>query len=149
MELVVNLISRSSHTAALRATPLNHKAVDHPVKNETIIKSRFHELDKISRRNGRFVLEEFETKVTFGRNEMDVPIGHNLTILPAFHPEKLSVPRQSLRLQSSRAWRITPDTQELSNASLSLHPLLFPAPAPPTLAYGSTVGAWWDAATTG
>jgi hypothetical protein len=58
----------------------------------------------MSRRDGRFVLEEFETKVTLGRDEMSVPIGHNLNILPAFHPEKLSVPGQSV--VSTILWRV-------------------------------------------
>ena len=46
-ELTLDAVSRATHTGSVRASALDHKAVDDTMEDQTIIKSFFYKTDKI------------------------------------------------------------------------------------------------------
>ena len=64
-ELVFNLIAGAAHTGTGRVAALNHKTVDYTVKNNTVIKAFFYQLDKVFSSQRSLVLKHFGNENTF------------------------------------------------------------------------------------
>ena len=62
MKFIQNAVARSACTVAIGIAALNHKAVDNPVKNQTVIKFLFRQFYKVLRGAGNLVRKQFNRK---------------------------------------------------------------------------------------
>ncbi|MPN32147.1 hypothetical protein SDC9_179623 [bioreactor metagenome] len=62
VKFVRNGIARTTGSVPFGVTTLNHKAINHPVKNQAIIESFIHQRNEVFSGNRRLIFKQFNLK---------------------------------------------------------------------------------------